>query len=82
MFRTRAPSYQRIAHLSFDERLAIMRTPEFRARVLAEAPSDETSPIAARLRSFEHMFPLGDPPQNPEIARELSLSPFNPKGLS
>ena len=67
------PSYQRIAHLGFDERLAIMRTPEFRARVLAEAPSDETSPIAARLRSFEHMFPLGNPPDY-EPSRATSVA--------
>ena len=67
------PAYRAIAHLGFDERLAIMRTGDFRRRLLAETPVDETTPIAARLRSFEHMFALGDPPDY-EPAQATSLA--------
>jgi N-acyl-D-aspartate/D-glutamate deacylase len=54
------PSYKEIAHLPFAERLAILRQPDFRARVLAEA--FEGSKRAKRVERWDRMFPLGDPP--------------------
>jgi N-acyl-D-aspartate/D-glutamate deacylase len=54
------PSYKAIAHLPFAERLAILRQPEFRARVLAEA--FEGSRRAKRVERWDRMYPLGDPP--------------------
>jgi N-acyl-D-aspartate/D-glutamate deacylase len=54
------PSYKAIAHLPFPERLAILRQPEFRARVLAEA--FEGSRRAKRVERWDRMYPLGDPP--------------------
>ena len=54
------PSYKQIAQLPFAERLAILRQPEFRARVLAEA--FEGSKRAKRVERWDRMFPLGDPP--------------------
>ena len=67
------PAYREIAHLGFDERLRVMRTEDFRSRLLTETPVDDTTPIASRLRSFEHMFPLGDPPDY-EPAKETSIA--------
>jgi N-acyl-D-aspartate/D-glutamate deacylase len=54
------PSYKRIAHLPFPERLAQLRQPEFRARVLEEA--FEGSGRARRVERWDRMYPLGDPP--------------------
>jgi len=53
-------SYKQIAHLPFAERLAHLRQPEFRARVLAEA--FEGSKRAKRVERWDRMYPLGDPP--------------------
>jgi N-acyl-D-aspartate/D-glutamate deacylase len=54
------PSYKRIAHLPFPERLARLREPEFRARILAE--QFEGSRRAGRVERWDRMYPLGDPP--------------------
>ncbi len=54
------PSYKSIAHLPFPERLAQLRQPEFRARILAEA--FEGSRRAKRVERWDRMYPLGDPP--------------------
>ncbi len=67
------PAYKEIANKGLSERVAIMRTPAFRAKLLAQTPDDTTSPIARRLRSFEYIFPLGNPP-NYEPTRESSIA--------
>ena len=54
------PSYQQIADLPFEQRIAILRQPEFRARLLAEETADPM--LAHRLNTWEKLFPLGDPP--------------------
>jgi N-acyl-D-aspartate/D-glutamate deacylase len=54
------PSYKRIAHLPFPERLAQLRQPEFRARILSEA--FEGSRRGQRVERWDRMYPLGDPP--------------------
>ena len=53
-------SYKRIAHLSFPERLALLRQPELRTRILAEA--FEGSRRGRRVERWDRMYPLGDPP--------------------
>lgn len=56
------PSYKSIAHLPLAERVAAMRNPEMRARILSEDRVTGSSfPLITRL-SFERMFPFGDPP--------------------
>ena len=54
------PSYKRIAHLPFAERIARLRQPEFRARLLGE--EQEGDRAARRAGRWERLFPLGDPP--------------------
>ncbi|MBX3502031.1 MAG: amidohydrolase family protein [Alphaproteobacteria bacterium] len=54
------PSYRKIAHLPFGERLAHLRDPVFRARVLGEA--FEGSARGRRVERWDRMYPLGDPP--------------------
>ncbi len=56
------PSYKAIAHLPLAERVAAMRDPAVRARILSEdRVTGSNFPLITRL-SFERMFPFGDPP--------------------
>jgi N-acyl-D-aspartate/D-glutamate deacylase len=54
------PSYKAIAHLPFAERLAELRKPEFRARIMKEA--FEGGGRERRVDRWDRMFPFGDPP--------------------
>jgi N-acyl-D-aspartate/D-glutamate deacylase len=54
------PSYRRIAHLPFAERLALMRQPELRARILAETFEGERR--GQLIDRWDRMYPLNDPP--------------------
>ncbi len=55
------PTYRdALASLPLAERVARMRTPEIRARLLAEAISTDSIIIHLLLRNFGQMFPLGD----------------------
>jgi len=65
-------SYREIERLPLPERVAAMRDPAFRARILAEQPA-HTSPVAMFISaSFHKLFPLGDPPDY-EPAPETSV---------
>jgi N-acyl-D-amino-acid deacylase len=55
------PSYQEIAHLPLAERVAEMRKPEVRARILADKPG-EGHPILYVAQMWDWIFPLGDNP--------------------
>ena len=59
------PTYEAIADLPLAERVARMRTPEVRERILAEyAQTGGKARSGTRLRrlDLERLFPLGDPP--------------------
>jgi len=53
-------SYQAIAHLPFEQRIAALRDPALRARILAEPTEDPA--LRVRLNNWEKIFALGDPP--------------------
>jgi N-acyl-D-aspartate/D-glutamate deacylase len=53
------PSYKAIAHLPFAERLALLKTPEMRAKLLSEVTEDPM--LRRRLNSYDRMFELGSP---------------------
>jgi N-acyl-D-amino-acid deacylase len=56
------PSYQALAGLPWAEKMAALRDPETKRRILADA-IDRADPMAAYVRSrFDKMFVLGDPP--------------------
>lgn len=56
------PSMKAIAHLPLAERVAIMRDPAFKARVLAETPEPDPQPMNNKLiESKNWMFELTDP---------------------
>ena len=67
------PSYQPLARLPFAERLAALRDPQVRARLMTEEPGDAIIPLARLGRRFDFMWPLGDPP-NYEPSPETSIA--------
>lgn len=56
------PSYAAIADLPRERKVAELRRPELRARLLAETPQDPNEFLVLRTRAFDHMWVLGDPP--------------------
>ena len=66
-------SYHEIAHLPIDERVAKMRDPQVRARILADEPAVKDRVTLYLLTNFAKYFALGDPP-NYEPARETSVA--------
>jgi N-acyl-D-amino-acid deacylase len=56
------PSYQAIAHLPLAERVAEMRKPEVRERILADKPGSNGHPLMFASQAWNYMYPLGDPP--------------------
>lgn len=54
-------SWAALVPLDFDARIAALRDPDLRARLIAEAGAPETR--GRRLRDWNRIFPFGDPPQ-------------------
>lgn len=67
------PSYRELAHLPLAERVAEMRKPEVRERILADKPASDGHPLMFAAQAWEWMFPIGDPP-NYEPARSDSIA--------
>jgi N-acyl-D-aspartate/D-glutamate deacylase len=56
------PSYQALSSLSVADKLAALRDPDLRTRIIAEAQAPTDHPAAPLLRNFETMFVMGNPP--------------------
>lgn len=67
------PSYRGLAALPLAERVAEMRKPEVRERILADTPASDGHPLMFAAQAWEWMFPLGDPP-NYEPPRSESIA--------
>ena len=67
------PSYREIGELPLDERIALLRDPERKRRILAEDDVDPDPLMAFVFTSMEKIFPLGDPPDY-EPAPEKSVA--------
>ena len=68
------PTYHReLAHLPIDERVAEMRKPEVRARILEEEPGTKDRVTRYLVTNFAKYFRLGDPPDY-EPAPETSVA--------
>jgi N-acyl-D-amino-acid deacylase len=76
------PSYREIAHLSLAERVAEMRKPEVRERILTDKPSGNGHPLMFAAQAFEWMFPLGDPPNYEPPRSESIASRAKARGVS
>lgn len=61
------PTYRSLDKLSFEEKLARMRDPQVRARILSEQPG-----MKGMLERFDEYFQLGDPPDY-EPPLEMSI---------
>lgn len=78
------PSFRALSALPFDEKIAVLRRPETRARLLGEDPVGRAAEAVSRFSDFERIFALGDPPDYeppPErsvaaIARASGRSPL------
>lgn len=58
------PTYRTLAALPIEARIAELRRPEVRERILGESVQpDPKNALGAAVRQFETMFLLGDPPQ-------------------
>ena len=55
------PSWKKLAPLTIDDRLSMLRDPSFRARLIAE-PAGNSAQIK-RLRDWDWIYPFGDPPE-------------------
>ena len=67
------PSYQALAPLPFAEKIAALRDPALRARLLSEKPLDPIAPLAVMGRYFERMFELSDPPDyEPPLSESIA----------
>ncbi|CCD90079.1 putative N-acyl-D-amino-acid deacylase family protein (D-aminoacylase) [Bradyrhizobium sp. ORS 285] len=55
------PSYQAIAHLPLEERVARMRDPQLRAAILSEQATATDDPLFFK-PNYDKMYLLGDPP--------------------
>ncbi|HEY4171476.1 MAG TPA: amidohydrolase family protein, partial [Rhodopila sp.] len=79
------PSWQQVANLPFPARIAALRDPSLRARLLAESAGGPV--MTARLRRWDRIFPLGDPadyepPADRSIGAEARRLGVEPAGLA
>jgi N-acyl-D-aspartate/D-glutamate deacylase len=54
------PSFDAIADLPFEQKIAALRQPELRAKILSEDTGDDS--LRRRVRRWDRMFPMSDPP--------------------
>ena len=66
------PTYKAIEEKSLEEKVAIMRDPEFRSKLLAEKPVHKSERLIQRTSNFQFTFRLGNPP-NYEPSQEESV---------
>ena len=66
------PSYREIAHLPLAERLAEMRRPERKQKILSD-PFESAIPLHIMGRAFDRMFPMQEPPvYEPDPAHSIA----------
>jgi N-acyl-D-amino-acid deacylase len=76
------PSYREIAHLPLDVRVAEMRKPEVRARILADKPAGEGNPLLYLAQAWEWIFPLTDEPDYEPDASTSIAARARARGVS
>ena len=66
-------AFAAIKDKSLAEKVAAMRDPAFRARIMAENDAKQTHPLARRVMQFDQIYPLGNPPDY-EPPRETAIA--------
>ncbi|HZZ69907.1 MAG TPA: amidohydrolase family protein [Phenylobacterium sp.] len=68
------PTFREIAKLPFAERIARLRDPAFRARLLADEPDSARAPGLSPARAWERIFPMGLESPDYEPTPETSVA--------
>lgn len=76
------PSFQTIANLSLEDKVAALRDPDFRRRLLGDEPAADNPFTKSILRQFGKMFTLGDPPDYEPTADKTVAAIAQARGLS
>ena len=77
------PTYEALSKLPFEARIAEMRKPEVRAKILSESNDpDPKNKLGLRVRNFNDMFPLGDPPNYEPPAETSILAQSKARGVT
>ena len=76
------PSYQAIAHLPLAERVAEMRKPDVRERILADTPRSDGHPLLYLAQAWDWIFPLGDDPDYEPAASTSVAARARARGVS
>jgi N-acyl-D-amino-acid deacylase len=76
------PSYREIGDLPLDERVAEMRKPEVRARILADRPTKQGNPLLFLAQMWEWMYPLGERPDYEPDRSQSILARARAKGIN
>ena len=76
------PSYQPIAHLPLAEKVAAMRDPGLRRRLLAEKPHDPNGFLRWVVSGHESVYVLGDPPNYHPSAQESMAARARAAGVA
>jgi N-acyl-D-aspartate/D-glutamate deacylase len=56
------PSYREIAHLPLADRVAEMRKPEVRQRILTDSSASDGHPLMFAVQAWDYMYPLDEQP--------------------
>ncbi|KUI36357.1 amidohydrolase [Mycobacterium sp. IS-1496] len=76
------PSYQEIVGLPLAERVAEMRKPEVRERILNDKPSNPGHPLMFMVQAWNWIFPLGDDPDYEPAASTSIAARAAARGVS
>ncbi|BCI51397.1 amidohydrolase [Mycolicibacterium litorale] len=76
------PSYQEIAGLPLAERVAEMRKPEVRERILSDTPSNSGHPLMFMVQAWNWIFPLGESPDYEPAASTSIAARAAARGVS
>ena len=76
------PSYREIAHLPLAERVAEMRKPEVRERILADSAASDGHPLLYLAQAWNWIFPLDDSPDYEPAASTSIAARAHARGVS